>query len=71
MYLFDDAAKQKRMKLFGGFHGDALRYSEICKEFDEQGIGIFNSSIQSQVNAKDLVTNDHELDENGLPKIDE
>ena len=71
MYLFDDAAKQKRNRLFEGYRGDKTRYSEICKGFDEQGIGIFNAAIQSQVEVVDLVTNNIELDENGMPKYEE
>lgn len=71
MYLFDDAAKQKRNKLFEGCKGDKTRYSEICKGFDEQGIGIFNSVIQNQVKPRDLETDNIELDENGMPKYEE
>lgn len=71
MYLFDDAAKQKRNRLFEGYRGDKTRYSEICKGFDEQGIGIFNAAIQNQVEVVDLVTNNIELDENGMPKYEE
>lgn len=71
MYLFDDAAKQKRNKLFEGCKGDKTRYSEICKGFDEQGIGIFNSVIQNQAKPRDLETDNIELDENGMPKYEE
>jgi|GEM_PF-959861 hypothetical protein len=71
MYLFDDAAKQKRNRLFEGYRGDKARYSEICKGFDEQGIGIFNAAIQNKVEVVDLVTNNIELDENGMPKSEE
>jgi hypothetical protein len=46
MYLFEDAAKQKRSKLFEGCSNGYNRYSEICKEFDKKGIGIFNRDIQ-------------------------
>lgn len=46
MYLFEDAAKQKRTKLFEGCFQDSTRYSEICREFEEKGIGIFNHDIQ-------------------------
>ena len=41
MYLFEDAAKQKRHSLFEGCFEGSSRYSEICKQFDEKGIGIF------------------------------
>lgn len=46
MYLFEDAAKQKRTKLFEGCSQDSTRFSEICKEFEAKGIGIFNHDIQ-------------------------
>ena len=48
MYLFDDAAKQKRDKLFGGCSQDSTRFSEICKQFDAKGVGIFNSDIENE-----------------------
>ena len=68
MYLFDDAAKQKRNKLFEECKGDKTRYSEICKGFDEQGIGIFNLAIQNQVKPRNLETDNIELDENDMTK---
>ena len=46
-YLFDDAAKQKRSKLFEGIPNEANRYSKICNAYDEIGIGIFAQSIQN------------------------
>ncbi|MBM6825056.1 hypothetical protein [Veillonella magna] len=48
MYLFEDAAKQKRSKLFGGCAQNANRYSEICREFDDKGINIFDADIIAQ-----------------------
>lgn len=71
MYLFDDAAKQKRGKLFEGSAKGQTRYSKICEAFDEQGIGIFHADIQSRVKIKDIKTNDRELDENGMAKFEE
>lgn len=44
-YLFEDAAKHKRQAVFEGC--TSLRYSEICKEFDEKGLGIFGESFFS------------------------
>ena len=38
MYLFEDAAKQRRKDLFVKTD---IRYSELCTEFDEKGIDIF------------------------------
>ena len=46
-YLFDDAAKQKRSKLFEGIPNEANRYSKICEEYNKIGIGIFAQSIQN------------------------
>lgn len=68
MYLFDDAGKQKRGKLFEGSAKGQTRYSKLCEAFDEQGIGIFHRDIQARVKVQDLKTNGHELDENGMVK---
>lgn len=49
MYLFEDAAKQKRNDIFAGASSkgyDSNRYSSICECFDEYGIECFNTSIQ-------------------------
>ena len=70
MYLFDDAAKQKRPSLFEGSAKGQTRYSKIFEAFDEQGIGIFNSKIQNSVEVQDLVINGHKIDENGNPITD-
>lgn len=48
MYLFEDAAKQKRASVFSGFEKENLRYSKICEAFDERGIEIFNKEIQDK-----------------------
>ena len=49
MYLFDDAAKQKRPTLFSGCDEKSRnQYSKICKEFDFKGVFIFCESISSQ-----------------------
>ena len=47
MYLFDDAAKQKRPSLFAGCEDKNL-YSQICREFDAKGVYIFCERISSQ-----------------------
>lgn len=70
MYLFDDAAKQKRPKMFEGSARGQNRYSQICEAFDEQGIGIFCNDIQSKVIKKDLRINGRDVDENGLTKTE-
>ncbi len=49
MYLFDDAAKQKRISLFSGCDEKAKnQYSKICQEFDAKGVYIFCESISNQ-----------------------
>ena len=45
MYLFEDAAKQKRMALFEGCADSGNSYSEICRKFEDEGINIFNKDI--------------------------
>lgn len=47
MYLFEDVVKQNPKSLFENC-SNAKRYSYICREFDELGIGIFGSSITSE-----------------------
>lgn len=54
MYLFEDAAKQKRSTLFEGCFENSRRYSEICREFEEKGIGIFNHEIILDTEAEDF-----------------
>lgn len=58
MYLFEDAAKQKRPRLFEGCFQNSSRYSEICKEFEAKGVGIFNHDIQLDCEVEDVKTND-------------
>lgn len=48
MYLFDDAAKQKRKSLFSGCKDSATQYSKICNLFDDKGVFIFDDNISSQ-----------------------
>lgn len=54
MYLFEDAAKQKRSRLFEGCFSNASRYSEICREFEAKGIGIFQSEIQIETDPEEM-----------------
>ena len=49
MYLFDDAAKQKRARLFEGCTKGQNRYSQICEAFDKQGVGIFHPDIRNKL----------------------
>ncbi len=49
MYLFDDAAKQKRSNLFNGCEEKSRnQYSRICKEFDIKGVYIFCEDISKK-----------------------
>lgn len=50
MYLFEDAAKQHKHKLFSGC--DATTYSAICNKFDEIGIDIFGPDFKTTYFAK-------------------
>lgn len=54
MYLFEDAAKQKRPRLFEGCFLNSSRYSEICREFEAKGVGIFNHDIQLDCEVEDV-----------------
>lgn len=49
MYLFEDAAKMRKDDLFSGCPEDKRRYSEICSEFDKNGVKIFHTDIQNEV----------------------
>lgn len=49
MYLYEDAARQKRNMVFANCGETNNRYSEICKEFDKRGIEIFHNDIQSLI----------------------
>lgn len=53
MYLYEDAGKQKRAKLFEGCFQNSTRYSEICHEFEAKGIGIFNRDIQLETDPEE------------------
>lgn len=46
MYLYEDAAKQYKKKIFEGC-SDCTRYSSICNEFDKNGISIFGDEFIS------------------------
>lgn len=59
MYLFEDAARQRRSDIFKGSARGWNRYSQICQAFDEQGIGIFHENIQNAVKVEDLAVNGH------------
>ena len=45
MYLYEDAAKQHKHKLFSGCE-DTTKYSAVCESFDEIGIQIFGENFE-------------------------
>ena len=49
MYLFEDAARQRRSQLFIGCGKDCNIFSRVCQQFDEIGLGIFGSDFLSKV----------------------
>lgn len=62
MYLFEDAARQKRNRLFEGCYQSYNRYSEICKEFESRGIEVFNNDIQIDCEVENLTTKDNRFE---------
>lgn len=56
MYLYDDAAKLVREKLFAD-DIDTTRFSNICNAFEEKGIFAFHSSIVDQVLSLETLDN--------------
>ena len=52
MYLFDDAAKQKRSAIFAD-GVDTTKYSAICEAFDEKGVFVFCKEISDRFIKKD------------------
>jgi|GEM_PF-2474891 len=48
MYLYEDAAKQQKHKLFCGC--DSTKYSSICDAFDKIGIDIFGADFKETYN---------------------
>ncbi|MGX7092568.1 AAA family ATPase [Hutsoniella sourekii] len=48
MYLFEDAARQRR-DIFSGAGTDSNRFSKICQKFDEIGIEIFDKEVIKDV----------------------
>lgn len=47
MYLFEDAAKQRRSSLFEGCK-DTTKYSAICDQFDKRGVEVFCKEIRDK-----------------------
>lgn len=54
MYLFDDAVKQKKKTFFEECKDDVkgVRYSDICKMFDDKGVFIFPTEISKRFSDK-------------------
>lgn len=49
MYLYEDAAKSVKRRLFEGC--DASKYSSVCSAFDEKGIEIFGTDFLAKYNS--------------------
>ena len=47
MYLYEDAAKQHKHKLFAGCP-DTTKYSAVCKAFDQIGMRIFGDDFEDR-----------------------
>ena len=60
MYLFEDAAKMKVKTLF---KADKYIYSEICKEFDKNGLNVFSDSSIQNIYTSDISLKDETLTE--------
>lgn len=45
MYLYEDAVKQGKHKFFDGC--DSSKYSSVCDDFDEKGMGIFGEDFEN------------------------
>jgi hypothetical protein len=53
MYLYEDAAKQSKHRLFDGCNiagYSTTKYSSVCKAFDEIGIDIFGDGFRELYN---------------------
>lgn len=48
MYLFEDAAKQRRTEIFKGCD-EVTRFSAVCEAFDKKGVEIFGREIADSV----------------------
>ncbi len=55
MYLFEDAAKMKVRQLFN-LQDNKYIYSEICKKFEKEGLGVFNFTENSKITIEDIGT---------------
>ncbi len=48
MYLYEDAAKQYKHKLFAGSGCDSSRYSAVCDAFEKMGMRIFGNDFKAK-----------------------
>lgn len=48
MYLYEDAAKQYKHKLFSGSGCDSSRYSAVCEAFEKMGMRIFGDDFKEK-----------------------
>lgn len=71
MYLFEDAAKQKKDKVFSG--KGPYKYSEISSEFKKNGLEVFTEEIKYIYNEKYKAINDEKPEKQveGTEEIDD
>ena len=50
LYLYEDAGKMKRKGLFAD---ETATYSELCRQFEHEGVGVFKTIDPADVSAKD------------------
>lgn len=65
MYLFDDAAKQKRKTFFEKCKDEVkgVRYSDLCNQFDTKGVFIFPEEVSKRFTEKPTIEETSEADE--------
>ena len=57
MYLYEDAAKQKRASLFAE-SVDSTKFSSVCEAFDERGVEVFCSDISNRFRVAEMLSGD-------------
>ena len=72
MYLFEDAARHKRVDLFAGCKDEQNRklFSRICKEFDTKNIEIFNEEIWNKENVRNEIKSNDESNSNSSESLE-
>jgi len=64
MYLFEDAVKSKKTQLF-----EASTYSQLCQDFELEGLKIFKGIIEENLAVKSSKANDESAEENNIVKF--